>query len=125
MVKKRKSHVPPPPQGYPLSQGVRLIAGAWTAEVIWYLHQGDRCFTELHSDLAGVSPKVLTERLRRLERDGIIERHTRQTSPPTVWYSLTPGGIELSQALVQVADIARRLKPPGPAALPVIMKPEA
>jgi DNA-binding HxlR family transcriptional regulator len=125
MVKRRKSKVTPPPAGYPLDRSVRLVAGAWTAHIIWYLREGGRCFTELQHDVAGISPKVLTERLRRLERDGVIERNTKPTSPPTVWYSLTAGGQELSQALVRVADIARRLKPLRTGAPPVIMKPEA
>jgi DNA-binding HxlR family transcriptional regulator len=90
---------------------MRLLGGAWTAHVLWYLGAGERCFTELQTDIGGVSAKMLTTRLRRLEREGIVERLTRSTSPPTVWYSLTPVGRELSAALVAVVDIAQRLKP--------------
>jgi DNA-binding HxlR family transcriptional regulator len=90
---------------------MRLLGGTWTADVIWYLRDGDRCFTELHHDIAGVSAKMLADRLRKLEQNGVIERHTKATSPPTVWYSLTPVGQELSGALVNVVDIAQRLKP--------------
>ena len=84
--------------------------GAWTAHVIWYLREGERCFTELQHDIAGVSAKMLTNRLRKLEHEGVIERLTRPTSPPTVWYSLTPVGQELCGALTNVVDIAQRLK---------------
>jgi DNA-binding HxlR family transcriptional regulator len=112
MVKRRKSKVPPPPSVCPLSQCMRLLAGAWTAHVIWYLREGERCFTELQTDMRGVSAKVLTNCLRKLERNGIIERFTRLTSPPTVWYSLTPVGQELCGALANVVEIAQRLKPP-------------
>ena len=87
-----------------------VLAGAWTAHVIWYLREGERCFTELQLDIGKVSAKMLTNRLRKLEREGIIERITRQTSPPTVWYSLTPGGQELSGALTNLVEIAQRLK---------------
>ena len=111
MVKKRKSKVRPPPSGCPLSQCMRLLAGAWTAHVIWYLREGERCFSELHADITGVSAKMLTDRLRKLERDGIVERFARRTSPPTVWYSLTPVGQELCGALANVVDTAQRLKP--------------
>ena len=110
MVRKRKSKVPPPPSECPLSECMRLFAGAWTGHVIWYLREGERCFTELQNDIAGVSAKMLTNRLRKLEREGVIERLTRQTSPPTVWYALTPVGRELSGALVKVVDIAQGLK---------------
>ena len=88
-----------------------LLGGAWTAHVIWYLREGERCFTALQTDIAGVSAKMLTTRLRELERNGIIERLTRPTSPPTVWYFLTPGGRELCEALVKVVDVAQGLKP--------------
>jgi DNA-binding HxlR family transcriptional regulator len=110
MVKRRKSTVPPPPSECPLNQCTRLLAGAWTADVIWYLRDGRRCFTELQTDLKGVSAKMLTSRLRKLERDGVIERGSRPTSPPTVWYVLTPVGQELCGALANIVDIAQRLK---------------
>ena len=89
---------------------MRLLSGIWTAEVLWYLREGERCFTELQTDLKGVSAKMLTTRLRRLEREGVIERLTRATSPPTVWYVLTPLGQELSSALAHIVDVAQRLK---------------
>jgi DNA-binding HxlR family transcriptional regulator len=79
--------------------------------VIWYLREGERCFTELQTDIAAVSAKMLTTRLRKLEREGVVERITRQTSPPTVWYTLTPVGHELAVALASVVDIAQRLRP--------------
>ena len=111
MVKRRKSKVLPPPSECPLSQCMRLLAAAWTAHVIWYLREDERCFTELQTDIAGVSAKVLTSRLRKLEREGVIERISRPTSPPTVWYALTPVGQELSGALANVVEIAQRLRP--------------
>jgi DNA-binding HxlR family transcriptional regulator len=89
---------------------MRLFGSAWTAEAIWYLREGERCFTELQTDLRGVSAKVLTSRLRRLEREGVLERITKPTSPPTVWYALTPLGAELSRALAEVVDIGQRLR---------------
>ena len=112
MVKRRKSKVPPPPSQCPLNEFMRLLAGAWTAHVIWYLREGERCFTELQKDIQGVSAKMLTNRLRKLERQGVVERIARQTSPPTAWYALTPVGHELCTALANVVDIAQRLKRP-------------
>ena len=110
MVKRRKSKVAPPPPDCHLSECMRLLAGAWTAHVIWYLREGERCFTELQTDIKGISAKMLTNRLRKLEREGIIERISRPTSPPTVWYDLTPVGQELCAALVHVIDVAQRVK---------------
>ena len=110
MVKRRKSKVVPPPSECQLTECMRLLAGAWTAHVIWYLREGERCFTELQNDIKGVSAKMLTSRLRKLEREGIIERISRATSPPTVWYVLTPVGQELCAALVNVIDVAQKAK---------------
>jgi DNA-binding HxlR family transcriptional regulator len=90
---------------------MRLLAGAWTTHVIWYLREGERCFTELQFDIQGISAKMLTSCLRKLEREGVVERFTKPTSPPTVWYALTPVGRELCTALTAVVEIAQRLKP--------------
>ena len=89
---------------------MRVVSGAWTAHVIWYLREGERCCTELQGDIGKVSAKVLTNCLRKLEREGIITRSSKPTSPPTVWYCLTPIGQELCGALVNVIDVAQRLK---------------
>jgi len=110
MVKRRKSKVLPPPSAGPLHECTRLLAGAWTADVIWYLQEGERCFTELQHDIKGVSAKMLTARLRKLERGGVVHRLTRLTTPPTVWYALTPEGHELCGVLTNVVEIAQRLK---------------
>jgi DNA-binding HxlR family transcriptional regulator len=87
-----------------------LLSGAWTADVIWYLREGERCFTELRTDLNGVSAKMLTTRLRRLEREGIVERRAKPTSPPTIWYALTPVGQDFCGALTNIVEVAQRLK---------------
>jgi DNA-binding HxlR family transcriptional regulator len=97
---------------------MKVLANAWTGHVLWYLREGERCFTELQIDIAGISAKVLTDRLRSLEREGIIERSTKATSPPTVCYSLTPAGKELCVALVNVIEVAQKVK--GAAAVPAM-----
>jgi DNA-binding HxlR family transcriptional regulator len=89
---------------------MRLLAGTWTADVIWYLREGERCFTELQYDLKGVSAKMLTARLRTVESHGVIERRTQPTSPPTVWYALTPVGHDVCTALTNVVDVAQQLR---------------
>jgi DNA-binding HxlR family transcriptional regulator len=91
---------------------MRLLARAWTAHVIWFLREGERCFSELQADITGISAKMLADRLRELERYGVIERSNRLTSPPTVWYSLTPIGQELCGALTNVVNIGQRLRRP-------------
>lgn len=113
MVKRRKSKVVPPPAACQLAECMSLLTGAWTANVVWYLREGERCFTELRHDLPGVSAKMLTARLRKLQSQGVVMRSAKATSPPTVWYALTPVGLELAEALTHVVEVAQRLKQPS------------
>lgn len=110
MLPRRKNKVADPPERCALGECLALIGGAWTAHIIWYLSQSPRRFSELKSDLAGISAKVLTSRLRRLEADGIVQRCTRATSPPSVEYSLTALGLELKPALEAIVQVGHRLK---------------
>jgi DNA-binding HxlR family transcriptional regulator len=108
MVPRRKSRVAPPE--CPLTSCLRIIGGAWTPNVVWYLKEQPRRFTELKADLAGVSAKTLTARLRRLERDGVIYRNVIPSSPPTVEYGLSPLGRRLVPAVEAIAQVGLELK---------------
>lgn len=107
MVKRRKNSVEPPPKECPLTECLKLVGGAWTPNVIWYLKEQPRRFSELKSDIGGVSAKMLTARLRRLERDGLIVRNVIPSSPPTVEYSLSPLGRRLVPAVEAIAQVGR------------------
>lgn len=100
-----------------------LLTGAWSPDALWYLRDGERCFSELQQDLRGVSAKVLSSRLRKLEREGIVLRIPKRTSPPTVWYALTPVGQELIGALAVVVEIAQRAKKAAGASVGAEAKP--
>ncbi len=110
MVPHRKSRVAPPPADCPLTACLKIIAGTWTGNVIWYLRDGPRRFLELKSDLRGVSAKTLTARLRRLGSDGIVYRRSMPTSPPTVEYGLTELGKKLVPAVEAIAAVGREWK---------------
>lgn len=110
MVKVRRSRVELPPEVCPLGECMRLISGAWSPHVIWYLRAGPRRFNELRGDIKGVSAKVLTARLRQLERDGVVLRREVDSSPPTVEYSLSELGSELQPAIAAIVDVGHRLK---------------
>ncbi|MDR6867618.1 DNA-binding HxlR family transcriptional regulator [Microbacterium resistens] len=75
----------------PFEPIVDLVFARWTSHVLWLLSQHERMrFGELQSHIPAVTPKVLTERLRRLERDGLVERTYHREIPPRVEYSVTP-----------------------------------
>jgi DNA-binding HxlR family transcriptional regulator len=61
---------------------MKVIGGAWTPNVVWYLREAPRRFSELKTDLQGVSGKTLSARLRKLESDGVVLREVKPTSPP-------------------------------------------
>jgi DNA-binding HxlR family transcriptional regulator len=110
MLKRRRSRVAPPPPECPLGACLALIGGAWTPNIIWYLREGPRRFSELKDDIGKVSAKVLTARLRRLESDGVVVRRVMATSPPSVEYALTDLGAELEPAIEAIVDVGRQLK---------------
>ena len=109
-VKRRKSKVPPPPAGCELTMCMQLLKGAWAPNVIWHLRSEPRRFSELMADIPGISPKIFSARLKRLEQDGILLRQVVPTSPPTVEYSLTELGRELTPAIEAIVRVGHKLK---------------
>jgi len=93
----------------PMDFILRLLMGPWTTYVLYNLRShGPQRFGELKRRVAGVSAKMLTERLRTLEAAGLVGRHYEATIPPKVTYSLTERGHELDQVLDRLAEIGMR-----------------
>lgn len=110
MLKHRKNPVADPPEACPLKECLKIIGGAWTPNIIWYLSSGPRRFSELKSDIEGISAKVLTSRLKSLENQGVVFRQVMPTSPPSVEYSLTELGAEIKPALEAIVCVGERIK---------------
>ncbi len=72
-----------------------IIGAKWTALLVHDLSEGPRRFSELEHSCAGISPRTLSERLRALEDEGIVARHSYAESPPRVEYELTEKGAAL------------------------------
>jgi DNA-binding HxlR family transcriptional regulator len=87
-----------------------ILAGAWAPNVVWHLRAGPRRFSELRVDIPPVSAKVLSQRLRELERRGVVKRTVQPTTPPSVEYALTPLGQELIPALNAIVAVGLKLK---------------
>lgn len=93
----------------PMDAILKLLMGPWTTYILWVLrNDGPTRFGALKRKVAGISAKILTERLRLLEEAGVIERHYKPTIPPQVTYSLSPRGGELSPILDQLDAVAQR-----------------
>jgi DNA-binding HxlR family transcriptional regulator len=80
-----------------------IIGAKWTALLVHDLSEGARRFSELEHSCSGISPRTLSERLRALEQEGIVVRHSYPESPPRVEYELTPKG----EALLPIIDAMR------------------
>jgi DNA-binding HxlR family transcriptional regulator len=75
------------------------ISGKWVVEIVFVLSQKSLRNGELKRIISGISHKVLTQTLRRLERDGVVARKVYPVVPPQVEYSLTPLGTSLVNLL--------------------------
>jgi DNA-binding HxlR family transcriptional regulator len=101
--------IPPSPIGCPMDSMLRLLMGPWTTYILYVLRtNGPTRFGELKRRVAGVSAKVLTERLRMLEHSDIIVRHYEPTIPPQVTYELAPRGHELSDIIDRLDKVAKK-----------------
>lgn len=99
-----------PPTLCPIGECMAFLRGAWTPNIIWLLSGGPRRFSELRKDIANISAKVLTTRLRDLEELGVIRRQVMPTSPPSVEYSLSNLGEDLMPAIAAIVSVGHRLK---------------
>ncbi|WP_237706555.1 winged helix-turn-helix transcriptional regulator [Kribbella flavida] len=79
----------------------------WTTPILWTLKEyGRQRFVELERRITTISPKVLTQRLRQLERDGLIERTYHAEVPPRVEYEISAFGLTLAPLFATLADWA-------------------
>ncbi|MFG1830665.1 winged helix-turn-helix transcriptional regulator [Micromonospora chersina] len=84
---------------------VDLVFSRWTTPILWALHEyGRQRFVELERRLATITPKVLTQRLRQLERDGLVRRTYHAEVPPRVEYEITDLGGSLAPLFAHLAQ---------------------
>jgi DNA-binding HxlR family transcriptional regulator len=76
----------------PIQSTVRILGGRWKPMILWHLQKNTLRFGELKKAIPEASQKMLTQQLRELERDGIINREVYPQVPPKVEYSLTQYG---------------------------------
>jgi DNA-binding HxlR family transcriptional regulator len=97
------------PKQCPIASLLMLLSGAWTLQVLWILStRGATRFGALKQQLEGISAKVLTERLRMLEQEGLIYRDYNPTIPPEVTYGLTECGHDLDVVLDGLTAIVHK-----------------
>lgn len=88
----------------PVDRALEVMGGKWTPQILYELFTGIKRFGELRNALPGISPKTLTERLRSLEQQGIIQRTIYPEVPPRVEYKLTQHGESLGKIIDAMLD---------------------
>ena len=91
-----------------LAVALDRVGDRWSLLLVEALLDGSRRFNELGEELPGIAPNILSERLRRLEREGIVRATPYSKRPPRMEYSLTAEGRDLASALRLLADWGAR-----------------
>ncbi|WP_283624842.1 winged helix-turn-helix transcriptional regulator [Clostridium butyricum] len=84
------------------------IRGKWKAVILCHLYNESKRFLELQRITNGVSHKVLTEKLKELEEDRLIEKIVYDENPPRVEYKLTSMGIELTSSIKEIEKWSKK-----------------
>lgn len=89
-----------------VSEILNRVGDKWSMQVVVVLREQPRRFNELRRQVNGISQQMLTRTLKVLERDGLVERTVRSTSPPQVDYALTAFGRSLAEPVRALAQWA-------------------
>lgn len=92
----------------PLADALTRVGDRWTLLVVQALLGGPRRFNDVLADVPGIAPNILSERLKRLERDGLLVSRPYTERPPRAAYELTAEGRELAGALRLLAHWGSR-----------------
>lgn len=95
--------------GCPVRLAAEIIEGKWTTRIIRELLQGTCRYSELQRNLSGISPKILTERLKMLEYHKLVSKKIYPTIPPKTEYSLTPLGSEMQYVIAAMAEFGIKM----------------
>ena len=89
---------------------IELIGKRWTGAIVWALTERPMRFGELLKVVPGLSDRLLSQRLRELEEEGLVEREVKAGTPVRVTYSLTELGRELGPSIRELRVWAQRWK---------------
>ncbi|MEP7162709.1 MAG: helix-turn-helix domain-containing protein [Candidatus Moraniibacteriota bacterium] len=92
----------------PVYTTLRVIGGKWKPLILWHLRGKPIRFSELMRQIGYITQKMLTNALRELEKDGLVNRTIYPVVPPKVEYSLTPYGKTLEPLLKSIASWGKK-----------------
>lgn len=85
-----------------------LLGKKWNGLIVFSLLEGPRKFSEIEQYINGISGRMLTERLKELEAEGILQKEVISTTPVKIEYSLTRKGIDLSDTYNKIGEWAEK-----------------
>ncbi len=87
-----------------IQSALKILGDKWTPLLLGQLVSGQKTFGELETDLAGISPRTLSDRLTKMEQSEIIKKVKYNDHPPRYRYALSEKGRELQDVLVKMAE---------------------
>ncbi len=87
-------------------RAVELIGRRWTGVILRAMLTGSSRFSDISATVPGLSDRLLSERLKELEAEGIVRRTVVPTTPVQVEYALTPKGLALNEVIISISDWA-------------------
>ena len=100
----------------PIAAAGEVLSGKWTTLIFRDLFGGTRRYSQLQASLAGISPRILADRLRMLEEKGLVHRRVIPSVPPKTEYSLTEMGRRIEPVLAALAGFGQMVQESGPKA---------
>jgi DNA-binding HxlR family transcriptional regulator len=94
-------------------EAIELIGKRWTGAIVCSLTERPMRYAELGKAVPGLSDRLLSQRLRELEEEGLVKREVEAGTPVRVTYSLTDAGRELGPAIKELKAWAKRWKGAG------------
>ncbi|MFF3326631.1 winged helix-turn-helix transcriptional regulator [Streptomyces sp. NPDC002889] len=92
-------------QACPIGPVVDIVFSRWTTPILWTLNEyGTQRFVQVQRRIGTITPKVLTQRLRQMERDGLVVRTYYPEVPPRVEYEISELGRSLAPLFATLAD---------------------
>ncbi len=89
-------------------KAIELVGKRWTGSIIQALMEGPRRFMELRGAVAGLHDRLLSERLKELETEGLVQRRVYAETPVRIEYELTEKGRDLQRVVTEVHKWADR-----------------
>ena len=88
----------------PIERGMRMLGGKWKGSILWHLKDGPVRFNALARQLGGASKKMVDQRLKEMEAQGLVSRHVLSERPIAVTYEITEFGKSALCILEQLKD---------------------